>query len=142
MSQKNIPNIPGKHLSWSGVVFGCFLENLVNSFWTSSIFECFAKCDKNISNFFNSFVFWIPFLNNGGKKLQNKLVIVHNWFIEPWKKNGISFLINLNVFILRIARSTYTNRCNWMNDFLLPLLLLADTYQIEMQGCLILHWGF
>ena len=32
--------------------------------------------------------------------------MVVNQFIEPWKDRGILFLTNLNIFILRIERST------------------------------------
>ena len=61
----------------------------------------------------SEYSFWII----GSKKLQSKQVTVHNWFIEPWKASGISFLINLNVFILRIARSTCirTDAIDWLS---------------------------
>ena len=58
VSLKSIPNIPGKHLSWSGVVSRCLLGNLPKSLLTSVPFFFFflVKCNKNMSNVFNSFV--------------------------------------------------------------------------------------
>ena len=43
--------------------FWVFPEKSSKRLNVCSIFECFVKYNKNMSNVFNSFVFWIPFLN-------------------------------------------------------------------------------